>query len=68
MVVVKDVISKDEVIESAKFRKMFMPSVDTKEQQQSRVVKGRGTPGQLLTPLGPEGEGETRVGARQMEC
>ena len=49
----KDNIVKDKVIESAKLRKMFMPSVDTREeQQQSRVVKGRATPGhgQLLTP------------------
>ena len=50
----KDNIVKDKVIESAKLRKMFMPSVHTRGQQQWRVVKGRGTPGpgQLLTPHG----------------
>ena len=49
----KDIIIKDEVIELAKLRKMIMPSVHTRGQQQWRVVKGRGTPGpgQLLTPL-----------------
>ena len=41
----KDIIIKDEVIELAKLRKMFMPSVDTRGQQQWRVVNGRGTPG-----------------------
>ena len=45
-----DIIIKDKVVELAKLRKMFMPSVDTRGQQQWRVVKGRGTPGQLLTP------------------
>ena len=38
------------MIELAKLRKVFMPSVDTRGQQQSRVVEGRGTHGQLLTP------------------
>ena len=46
----KNIIIRDNVIELAKFKKMFMPSVDTRGQQQSRVVKWRGTPGQLLTP------------------
>ena len=51
MVTTKDIIIKDKVIKSAKLRKMFMPSVDTRGQQQSRVVEGRGTTaGQLLTP------------------
>ena len=40
----KDIIIKDKVIEMAKLRKMFMPSFDTRGQQRSRVVKGRGTP------------------------
>ena len=30
----KDIISKDEVIELAKLRKMFMPSVHTRGQRQ----------------------------------
>ena len=48
----KDIRIKDKVIESAKLKKMFMPSVDTRGQQQWQVVKGRGIPGpgQLLTP------------------
>ena len=45
----KDIIIKDKGIELAKLRKMFVPSVDTRGQQQSRVVKERGIPGQLLT-------------------
>ena len=52
----KDNIVKDKVIESAKLRKMFMPSVDTGVQQQSRGTFGQGGgppgPGQLLTPHG----------------
>ena len=48
--ILKDIIMKDKVIELVKLRKMIMPSVDTRGQQQSRVVKGMGTPGQLLTP------------------
>ena len=51
-VYIKDIISKDEVIKLAKLRKMFMPSVYTRGQQQWKVVKGWGTPGpgQLLMP------------------
>ena len=47
---IKDIIIKDKVMELAKLRKMFMLSVDTRGQEHSRVVKGRRTPGQLLTP------------------
>ena len=44
----KDNVIKYKVIELAKLRKMLMPSIATRGQQQSRVVKGRA--GQLLTP------------------
>ena len=47
---IKDIIIKDKVIELAKLRKMLMPSVDTRGQQQSRVVKERGIPSKLLMP------------------
>ena len=38
------------MIELPKLRKIFMPSVDTRGQQQWRVVKGREIPDELLTP------------------
>ena len=39
----KDIINKDKAIELPKLRKMFLPAVDTRGQQQSRVVKGSRT-------------------------